>query len=285
MKEFKDKVAVVTGAASGIGRALAERCAQEGMKVVLAGINEDNLKAAEKELKTKGATTLVVRTDVSKPKDIESLAKQTIDTFGAVHLLCNNAGVGSGTTVWGSTLSDWQWTLGVNLWGVIYGIHFFVPIMLKQNTECHIVNTSSIAGLMGSAGMGPYRVSKHGVVALSECLYNELVQIGSHIGVSVLCPIHVKTRVLDCERDRPAELKNDPVQDQIAMSDPSRKYLAQAIENGLQPNKIADVVFDAIRENRFYILPQFEIVKAVVQVRMEDILQERNPTTLARPLK
>jgi NAD(P)-dependent dehydrogenase (short-subunit alcohol dehydrogenase family) len=283
MKEFKDKVAVVTGAASGIGRALAERCADEGMKVVLAGINEDNLKSVENDIKAKGTTTLVVKTDVSKAEDIESLAKKTMDTFGGVHLLCNNAGVGGGTTVWGSTLSDWQWTLGVNLWGVIYGTHYFVPLMLKQNTECHIVNTSSIAGLMGSAGMGPYRVSKHGVVALSECLYNELVQSGSQIGVSVLCPIHVKTRVLDCERDRPAELKNDVVQDQMAMSDPTRKYLAQAIENGLPPKQIADVVFDAIKENKFYILPQFEIVKAAVQVRMEDILQERNPTTLIPP--
>src|SRR4030042_4453683 len=150
MKEFKGKVAVITGAASGVGLGLAERCAQEGMKVVLAGINEDTLRKAEKDIKKTGATTLVVKTDVSKASDVETLAKKTIDSFGAVHLLFNNAGVSAGISVWGSTLADWEWTLGVNLWGVIYGVHFFVPIMLKQNTECHIVNISSGNGLLTS---------------------------------------------------------------------------------------------------------------------------------------
>ena len=156
MKEFKGKVAVITGAASGIGRGLAERCAQEGMKVVLAGINENTLRLAEKEIKSSGATTLVVPTDVSKAGDVEALAHKTLDTFGAVHLLFNNAGVAGGSTAWGSTLADWEWTLGVNLWGVIYGIHFFVPIMLKQNTECHIVNTSSAQGLIIGRDPSPY---------------------------------------------------------------------------------------------------------------------------------
>ena len=167
VKDFKDKVAVVTGAASGIGRALAERCAQEGMKVVLAGINAENLKKTEQVLRAEGAIVLSVPTDVAKLADIEALAQKTLSAFGAVHLLFNNAGVGAGSTIWESSLADWQWVMGVNLWGVIFGLRIFVPIMLAQDTECHIVNTASIVGLMPPFHpFAPYQVSKHAVVAL-----------------------------------------------------------------------------------------------------------------------
>src|SRR5947209_9479118 len=168
MKDFQGKVAVVTGAASGIGRALAEKSAQEGMKVVLADVEESALRQAEEELKTSGAEVVAVRTDVSQAQEVEALAQQAFATFGAVHLLFNNAGVGAGTTVWESSLADWQWLLGVNLWGVIHGVHFFVPRMLAQDSEGHIVNTASSAGLVASSGLGMYTVSKHGVVTLSE---------------------------------------------------------------------------------------------------------------------
>jgi NAD(P)-dependent dehydrogenase (short-subunit alcohol dehydrogenase family) len=279
MKDFKGKVAVITGAASGIGFGLAERCAQEGMKVVLAGINEDTLKKAEKDIKKTGATTLVVKTDVSKAGDVEALAQKTIAAFGAVHLLFNNAGVAGGGNVWGSTLADWQWTLGVNLWGVIYGVHFFVPIMLKQNTECHIVNTASTVGLVVIPHPSPYTVSKHGVVALSEDLYRQMQQGGSSIGVSVLCPGATKTNIISCERNRPAELKNDAAEEQISKLDPAIvAWLKPAIENGMAPAKVADIVFDAIREKKFYILPNMEAAMPMIQARMEDILQGRNPT-------
>ncbi len=154
MREFKDKIAVITGAASGIGRGIAERCAQEGMKVVLADIEEAALRQTEKDFAAAGATVLALRTDVSKVNDIEALAQKTLDTFGAVHVLFNNAGVGVWPTVWECTLADWAWVLGVNLWGVIYGVRVFVPIMLKQDTECHIVNTASVAGLTAGAGLG-----------------------------------------------------------------------------------------------------------------------------------
>jgi NAD(P)-dependent dehydrogenase (short-subunit alcohol dehydrogenase family) len=279
MKDFKGKVAVITGAASGIGFSLAERCAQEGMKVVLAGINEDTLNKAEKEIKKTGATTLVVKTDVSKAADVKALAKKTIDAFGAAHLLFNNAGVVNSGTVWGSTLSDWEWVLGVNLWGVIYGIHYFVPIMLKQNTECHIVNTSSVTGLFVIPHPSPYTVSKHAVVVISEDLYQQLGQKNSSIGVSVLCPGGVKTNIVLCERNRPAELKNDPGEEEAGKLDPAiTDFIQQGIKNGMPPAQVADIVFDAIKEKKFYIIPNINIFKPIIQTRMEDILQERNPT-------
>lgn len=172
MKDFRGKVAVVTGAASGIGRALAWRAAKEGMKVVLADCEKSALASAADELKAADFTVHAVRTDVSRAVEVETLAKETLKAFGAVHLLFNNAGVGVGTAVWEGTLSDWQWVLGVNLWGVIHGVRSFVPVMLDQKTECHIVNTASIAGLVPQPGMGIYSVTKHGVVALSEALYH-----------------------------------------------------------------------------------------------------------------
>jgi NAD(P)-dependent dehydrogenase (short-subunit alcohol dehydrogenase family) len=278
MKDFKGKVAVITGAASGIGYGLAERCAQEGMKVVLAGINEDTLKRAEKEIKKTGATTLVVKTDVSKAGDVENLAKKTIDTFGAVHLLFNNAGIGIYSTVWETTLADWEWDLGVKLWGVIYGVHFFVPVMIEQDTECHIVNTSGGGGLI-AAPYSPYAVANHGVTVLSEMLYRELIQKGYNIGVSVLCPGFVRTRTLDSERNRPAKLKNPPAK---ATADPTIRamleWYRQSIEDGMLPKKVAEITFDAIKEKKFYILPNAESIKPLIQARMEDIIQERNPT-------
>jgi len=281
MKEFKGKVAVITGAASGIGFGLAERCAQEGMKVVLAGINESTLKKAEKDIKKTGATTLVVKTDVSKAGDVEALAKKTLDAFGAVHLLFNNAGVSAGSTIWGSTLADWEWVLGVNLWGVIYGVHFFVPIMLKQGTECHIVNTSSGNGLTSMTNMGPYSVTKHGVVTLSETLYRELEQGGHNVGVSVLCPGIINTKILECARNRPKELQNKPGEG-MDMTDPKVQEMMQTFKqiwaNGMAPAKVADIVFNAIREKKFYILANMEAAMPMIQARMEDILQERNPT-------
>ncbi len=171
MRDFRGKVAVVTGAASGIGRALAERCGREGMQVVLADIEEAALARAAAELKDAGAAVLAVHADVSKPADVERLASETLAAFGGVHLLCNNAGVGAGGAVWDSTQADWEWVLGVNLWGVIYGVRTFVPIMLRQDTDCHIVNTASVAGLLPYHFSAPYQVTKFAVVGLSENMY------------------------------------------------------------------------------------------------------------------
>ena len=277
MKEFRGKVAVITGAASGIGRGLAERCVQEGMKVVLADLDEAALAQTERELKDAGADVMAVRTDVSKSGDVDALARRALGAFGAVHLLFNNAGVGAGTTVWESTLADWQWVMGVNLWGVIHGVRTFVPLMLKQADECHIVNTASMAGLVSGPALGVYKVTKHGVVSLSETLCCELALMGAKIGVSVLCPGGVNTRIMDSERNRPAELQN------ASASESAHPAVAQAeemlrrlVETGLSPSQVAEAVFDAIRNERFYILTHADW-KPLVQKRMNDILQDRNP--------
>ncbi len=278
MKDFKDKVAIITGAASGIGRGLAGHCAKEGMKVVLADIEEAPLKETEKALKAKSADVLAVRTDVSKLKDIEALAKKTRDAFGGVHLLFNNAGVWAGTTVWESTQADWEWTIGVNLWSVIHGIKVFVPIMLKQQTECHIVNTSSIGGLTIGPNGGPYRATKHGIVSISETLYLELKQLNARIGVSILCPGIVRSRVLEAERNRPSELQNPS--DETASS-PEYQVTIKSFQEGMMQNAMpaeecAEIVFQAIEQNRFYILTDTKY-KEDIKTRMENILQDRNP--------
>ncbi len=278
MKEYKNKVAVITGGASGIGRAIAERCVREGMKVVLADIEEESLVKVENELISMGATVLAVRTDVSKASDVVDLAQETLDIFEEVHLLVNNAGVIGGSTIWESTLADWEWIMSVNLWGVIHGVRVFVPLMLAQETEGHIVNTSSVSGLVSGSGngWGIYRVTKHGVVTLSETLYYELKERGAKLKVSVLCPGAVNTQIMEAERNRPVELQNtkkktNPKVDQLWQT------VRREVQNGLSPQQVANEVFNAIRAEKFYIIiPPEE--KHGIQKRMEDILLERNPT-------
>ena len=280
IKEFKGKVAVITGAASGIGRAIADRCAQEGMKVVLADVEEKALTKAEEEMKASGVNVLAVLTDVSKSGDIKMLAQNTLGAFGSVCLLFNNAGVNTnpGISVWQNTLADWEWVLGINLWGVIHGIRTFVPIMLKQDIDCHIVNTASMAGLTSSHSLGIYKVTKHGVITLSETLYHELAMKKTKIKVSVLCPGSVSTRIMDSERNRPVVQHNGPTKEPPSHEEEIRlKAWFQEIQGGIAPPNVADCVFQAIRDERFYIFTHPEL-KPTIQIRMEDIMQERNPT-------
>lgn len=280
MKAFKDKVAVITGGASGIGWGLAERCAKESMKVVIADIEEPALREAEKKLKGGGATVLTVRTDVSKFSDVESLAQKTLDTFGGVHLLFNNAGVQPGAPegkpLWENTLADWEWVLGVNLWGVVHGIKVFVPIMLKQKTACHIVNTSSMAGLITEPVLVIYAVTKAGVIKISEGLYLQLKQMDSSIGVSVLCPAFVSSRLDDAGRNRPAELQNPPEKAEQTERPSLLSELRKGDWKTLTPEQSAEIVFKAIRENTFYILTD-PLTSTLTKQRADNILQGLNP--------
>lgn len=271
MNEVAGKVVVVTGAASGIGRALAERCVQEGMKVVLADIEVAALEKAEDALRSQGANLLAVPTDVSKADSVAALAEKTLAHFGAVHLLCNNAGVAVGGPIWQASVADWEWVLGVNLWGVIHGIRTFVPLMLAQNEPAHIVNTASIAGLVSTPGLGVYNVTKHGVVTLSETLYLELQAAGSQIGVSVLCPAWVKTRIGESERNRPG------VDGQTPVPTLGGRGIANAIAEGLAAADVAAQVLSAVREDRFYVLTHPDFAPFIEQ-RHADIQQGRNPT-------
>ncbi len=280
MREFKDKVAVITGAASGIGKALAKRCLLYGMKVVLADLEEKPLIQTEQEMKAIGGNVLAVLTDVSQAVEVEMLAQKTRDRFGEIHLLCNNAGVGVGGYIWECTLADWQWVMGVNLWGVIHGLRVFVPMMLEQNSEAHIINTASEAGLISTPGMGCYNVTKHGVVTLSETLHYELAQKNSLVKVSVLCPGFVNTRIMESERNRPTALQNP--HDSLKPN-PDLNWLLeafqQAVRSGMSPEQVADEVFQGIRNEQFYIFTHLDFLPAV-QTRMEDILQQRHPSEL-----
>ncbi len=280
MNEFKGKVAIVTGGASGIGRAMAERFAEEGMRIVIADVEESALKKAEAEMKSDGAEVLAVRCDVSKAHDVKELAEATVRKFDSAHILCNNAGVGITGATWEIPLEDWEWVLGVNLWGVIYGIHYFVPIMLKHGGPAHIINTASMAGLTSGGSMAPYHVSKHGVVTLSEGLFHEFRQRGSSIGVSVLCPGWVDTKINESDRNRPkgkvAEEKLDP------MSKMFRDMVSTALKEGLRPKDVAQMVFDAVKSNTFYVLPHAHW-KNMIEARMHDIIEQREPSIVLPP--
>jgi NAD(P)-dependent dehydrogenase (short-subunit alcohol dehydrogenase family) len=274
MKELKGRVAVITGAASGFGRELAILCAAEGMKLVLADIDAKNLPGTV-ALLPPGTPSISVKCDVSKPESVENLARETYASFGAAHLLFNNAGVSPVGPAWSATLEDWQWTLGVNLMGVVHGIKYFVPRMLEQKDECHVVNTASVAGMLSVPGSAVYCVSKHGVVTLSECLYHDLSIFKAKIGVSVLCPAFVNTGIKDSERNRPGELAaTNP------LGEPFNAMMRKAVESGkLTAADVARQTMDAVKDNRFYILTHPKI-KVSIEARMRDILDGRQPTNL-----
>jgi NAD(P)-dependent dehydrogenase (short-subunit alcohol dehydrogenase family) len=281
MKTFKDRVAVVTGGASGIGRAMAMKFAREGMKVVLADIEQSALDRAQAEFRDMGHTAIGVRTDVARAEDVEALAQRALREFGAVHLVCNNAGVAPGGLVWEHSHKDWEWAMGVNVWGVIHGVRVFTPILLKQGAEGHIVNTASVAGLLSLPGMGLYCVSKHAVVALSECLHHDLVAHSDKVRCSLLCPAYVPTRISDSERNRPQALRDTRVKSSGDLA--REEQLRHAVQSGrISAEQVADMVFDAVRAERFYILPHQKI-KGSIETRLQDILLERLPTdTLTR---
>ncbi len=253
MRQLSGRVAVVTGAASGIGRALAARFAAEGMRCVLADVEEEALERAVQELRRSGAAAAGVRTDVSSAADVQALADRTIAEFGAVHVLCNNAGVGGGTDFAKTPLDMWEWVLGVNLWGVIHGCRTFLPLLLRQE-EGHIVNTSSMAALNGHPlGLAPYTVSKSGVLGLSQNLFFELAATTpGHVGVSVLIPGLTRTRIFESIRNAPPAVTTPPPS---SFRRSSMAAISEVWDNAMPPDQVAGVVTDAIREQRFYILP------------------------------
>jgi NAD(P)-dependent dehydrogenase (short-subunit alcohol dehydrogenase family) len=280
IKDFKGKTAVLTGAGSGFGLECARIGAKLGMNLVLVDVQQDALDKAEAEAKAAGAQVLARRVDVSSAEQMESLAADVKARFGAPHFVFNNAGVGAGGLVWENSVKDWEWVLGVNVYGVVHGVRLFTPMMLEAAAKDpeyrgHIVNTASMAGLLAPPNMGIYNVSKHAVVSLTESLYQDLVLVTDQVSASVLCPFFVATGISQSHRNRPGELAAEkPTKSQLigqAMSD-------KAVGSGkVTAADVAQKVFDAIAANQFYIYSHPKAINSV-QTRLEDIMQARNPT-------
>ena len=265
---FKGRVGVVTGGGSGIGRALAEALAREGARVVVADLDEAGMADVVGPIRTRGGEALAVRTDVTDLASVQALAERAFGAFGRVHVLCNNAGV----ALWGgletATHRDWQWVLGVNLWGVIHGLEAFLPRMIAQKEPGHIVNTASMAGLVATRGLGIYNTSKYAVVGLSETLVKDLKPY--NIGVSVLCSMGVSTNIRASERNRPAHLKNDQ---------PSEAEPVELMGRYLAPDTVAEMVLGAIRRSELYVITHDEGLEPLRSrfERMERTIRQRKP--------
>jgi NAD(P)-dependent dehydrogenase (short-subunit alcohol dehydrogenase family) len=270
---LKGKVAAVTGAASGLGRAMALEFAREGMDVALGDVDLKGLSSVAEEARALGVRAISSPTDVSKSEEVERLAEKTVHELGAVHVVCNNAGVSPLGAVWEHTLDEWRWILGVNLWGVIHGVRAFAPRLLAQG-EGHIVNTASVAGLICPSGSGAYNVTKHAVVALSETLHHDLRERGSTVGVSVLCPAYVPTGIAESERNRPRDVRPS---EKSSATLAREAMLRKAVASGrLSADDVARAVVDAVKNGRFYVLTHPRI-KGAIRARMEDLLEERPP--------
>jgi len=279
MRDVAGRVAVITGGASGIGRGMAEVFAGAGMKIVLADVDETRVAETARALEKSGAQLLPVRTDVSKQDEVDRLAQRALDAFGAVHVVCNNAGVAhGGVPTWESTLHDWEWIVGVNLMGVVHGVRTFTPILIEEG-EGHIVNTASMAGLISGAGNALYGVTKHAVVALSEALFNELRLAQTNVHVSVLCPGWINTEILrSSERNQPdAVRRSRPEVRTTPESEIRRKQVETLVASGLSPARVGELVLAAIRAERFWILTHPEW-KGAIRHRLENVLEERDPT-------
>jgi NAD(P)-dependent dehydrogenase (short-subunit alcohol dehydrogenase family) len=281
MKNFKDKVAVITGGASGLGREFANTAAGLGMKLVLADVQQDALDKAKAELEGQGASVLAMLCDVRKGEQVQALADATMKQFGGVHLLFNNAGVGSGGLIWENSEADWEWVLGVNVWGVIHGVRIFTKLMLEcaksdPAFEGHIVNTASMAGLLNAPTMGVYNVSKHAVVSLSETLYQDLQLVEAPIGASVLCPYFVPTGISQSHRNRPADVAMTA--EATASQKAAQAMTVKAVESGkVSAADVAQITFDAIRDGQFYIYSHPGALGGVAD-RMDEIVHHKNPS-------
>jgi NAD(P)-dependent dehydrogenase (short-subunit alcohol dehydrogenase family) len=276
MKAFHGRTAVITGAASGLGREFARHACGLGMQLVLADVEAAPLNALVAELGSAGCRVLGEVVDVSRSEDVARLAERAYAEFGEVSLLFNNAGVGSGGYLWENSEADWQWVLGVNLWGVVHGIRHFVPRMLTSGQPAHIVNTASVAGLLCAPVMGVYNVSKHAVVALTETLYHDLRTVQARIGASLLAPAFVPTGIAKSHRARPGHLANEG--GPTASQRRAQAAIEKAVASGrLSAADVARITFEAIAENRFYVLTHPAILPTV-ELRFADILAQRNPS-------
>ena len=275
MEQFEGKVAVVTGAASGIGKALATAFADVGMKIILADVEAVALEVAAEELRSNGADVFAVTADVAQAADVDRIGAAAMDVFGGLHVACNNAGVSGGGLSWEIDLETWRWILDVDLWGVIHGVHTFTPLIIASGGG-HIVNTASMAGLTSNPGMGPYNVAKHGVVTLSETLSVELQMTHPEVGVSVLCPGWVRTRINESERNRPDLVGVEEVEETDAGLLAMKEMVNTWIAEGLQPAHVASLVIEAMRENRFYVLTHPEW-QGMISDRIDRMLSGANP--------
>jgi NAD(P)-dependent dehydrogenase (short-subunit alcohol dehydrogenase family) len=268
------KVAVVTGAGSGIGLALAEALASAGCSVVLADVDARALDAAAAHVAAHGVETLAVPTDVSKAEQVQALADAAVERFGAVHVVCNNAGVGGAGDPWLGPIETWDWVMGVNFWGVVHGVRAFLPHLVAAGGG-HIVNTASIAGVFPGMTAPPYDASKHAVVAITEDLFTSMREAGVPLGVSCLCPGWVRTGIADSDRNWPDELGRLPERD--AAMEVASTHLHRAIDEGMQPAAVADLVVDAIRSDRFWVFPQREFLELAI-ARWRDIEEGVDPS-------
>lgn len=276
MNEFSNKTAVVTGAASGIGLELAKVFAEQGMNIVLADIEQSKLTEAVAAVTALGAEAIGVLTDVGSGESVAALCQASVDRFGSVQLLCNNAGVYTGGHLWEQTEDDYEWLIRVNQWGIIHGLRHFVPQMISQGDECHIVNTSSMAAMCTLPFAGVYHMTKHAALALSECLFHELAMSAPQINVSCLCPELVNTGIAASSRNRPADLGKENITEMQKMS---MTAITDATAGSLPPRVLADRVLQAIRDKVFYILPPGDNPwRDTATTRLEDIRLVRNPT-------
>ena len=286
METMKNRVAVVTGAASGIGKALSLAFAAEGSSVVLADVEDEALAAAKAEVDALGVTALAVKTDVTEEESVADLCSATLEAFGEVHILCNNAGVGGGGLIKNQQLVDWKWVIDVSLWGVINGLHHFLPHLIEAE-DSHVVSTASVAGLMAVPGLAPYNAAKYGVVAIMETLHHEMMRDEeANLGVSVLCPGVVRTNIATAQRNRPEHLrrqKGESGSNAAKAPEEARKRnsaIAAALENGMEPSDVASPVGNAIYDRRFWVLSHPELL-GEINHRNQELAALKNPTLIS----